>query len=114
MIWARGKVPEESYQERIERLQCTPIEEKESFKWLLALRETVQRSAPGIKVITVADRESDFFEFITQAQQERARFLIRARTDRKLVAEDSEGYESILEAIAGGRRDRHRGGGYSR
>lgn len=100
MIWARGEVPEEGYQEKIERLQCTPIEEKESFKWLLALRETVQRSAPGIKVITVADRESDFFEFITQAEQERARFLIRARTDRKLVAEDSEGCESILEALA--------------
>jgi hypothetical protein len=100
MIWARGEVPEEGYQEKIERLQCTPIEEKESFKWLLGLRETVQRSAPGIKVITVADRESDFFEFITQAEQERARFLIRARTDRKLVAEDSEGYESILEALA--------------
>ena len=101
MTWARGAVPEEDYQEKIERLQCTPIEEKESSKWLLALRETVQRTAPGMKVITVADRESDFFEFITQAQEERARFLIRARTDRKLVAENSEGYESILEALAG-------------
>lgn len=99
-IWARQEVAEEGYQEKIERLQCTPIEEKESSKWLLALRETVQRTPAGVKVITVADRESDFFEFITQAQQERARFLIRARTDRKLVPEDSEGYESILEALA--------------
>src|SRR5690606_893892 len=32
--WARGAVPEEDYQEKIERLQCTPIEEKESSKWL--------------------------------------------------------------------------------
>lgn len=100
-IWARQEVPEEGYQEKIERLQCTPIEEKESSKWLLALRETVQRTPAGVKVITVADRESDFFEFLTQAQQERARFLIRARTDRKLVPEDSEGCESILEALAG-------------
>ena len=98
-IWARQAVPEEDYQEKIERLQCTPIEEKESAKWLEALRETVARSPAGVKVITVADRESDFFEFITQAQEQRALFLIRARTDRRLVPEDSAGSSSILEAL---------------
>ena len=99
-IWARQAVVEEEYQEKIERLQCTAIEEKESAKWLGALRETVARTPPGVKVITVADRESDFFEFITQAQEQRALFLIRARTDRRLVPEDSEGYTSILDALA--------------
>jgi len=98
-IWARQAVPEEGYQEKIERLQCTPIEEKESSKWLLALRETVARAPPGVKVITVADRESDCFEFITEAEELRALYLIRARTDRILVPEDSAGYESILEAL---------------
>jgi len=88
-IWARGEIPEEDYQEKIERLQCTAIVEKESSKWLIALRETVERAPPGVKVITVADRESDFFEFITLAQEQRARFLIRARTDRMLVGVSS-------------------------
>jgi hypothetical protein len=99
-IWARQEVPEEGYQEKIERLQCTPIEEKESVKWLQALRETVARAPYGVQVITVADRESDFFEFLTQATEQRARFLIRARTDRMLVPEESEGFESILDAYA--------------
>lgn len=98
-IWARPAVPDEDYQEKIERLQCTPIEEKESAKWLEALRETVARSPAGVKVITVADRESDFFEFITAAQEQHALFLIRARTDRRLVPEDSAGSSSILEAL---------------
>lgn len=98
-IWARKAVPEEGHQEKIERLQCTAIEEKESSKWLGALRETVARTPPGVKVITVADRESDFFELITEAQEQRALFLIRARTDRRLVPEDSDGYTSILDAI---------------
>ncbi len=31
-IWARQAVPEEGHQEKIERLQCTAIEEKESSK----------------------------------------------------------------------------------
>lgn len=99
-IWARQGVPEEGYQEKIERLQCTAVEEKESSKWLLGLRETLDRAPPGVKLITVADRESDFFEFLTQAKQQRAHFLIRARTDRMLVPEESEGHESILEALA--------------
>jgi hypothetical protein len=98
-IWARDEVPQEGYQEKIERLQVTAIEKKESFKWLLALRETVARTPRGVKVITVADRESDFFEFITEAQEHRALFLVRARTNRTLVPEDSEGCDSILEAL---------------
>lgn len=98
-IWARREILEEDYQEKIERLQVTAIEEKESSKWLLALRETVERAPPGVKVVTVADRESDFFEFLTQAQERRALFLIRARTDRKLVPEDSEGCSRMLEAL---------------
>ncbi len=98
-IWARRAVPEEGHQEKVERLQCTAIEEQESSKWLVALRETVAHTPPAVTVITVADRESDFFEFITAAQELHALLLIRARTDRQLVAEDSEGYTSILEAL---------------
>jgi transposase-like protein/transposase Tn5 family protein len=98
-IWARQEVPQEEYQEKIERLQCTAIEEKESVKWLLGLRETLERAPSGVKVITVADRESDFSEFICEAQACRAHFLIRARTDRRLVPEDSGGCASLLEAI---------------
>jgi len=98
--WARQEVPEEGYQEKIERLQVTPIEEKESSKWLLALEETLARTPPGVKAVTVADRESDFFEFLAAAEEHGALFLIRARTDRLLVAEASSGHESLLEAVA--------------
>ena len=98
-IWARGEIPEEDYQEKIERLQVTPIEEKESFKWLRALKETVQRTPAGVRVGTVADRESDLFEFLTEAKELRAKYLIRARADRKLVPEDSEGCARMLEAL---------------
>lgn len=98
-IWARKEVPQEGYQKKIERLQCTVVEEKESSKWLRALSETVTRTPPGVQVITVADRESDFFEFVTQAWEQRALYVIRACSDRKLVPEDSAGHASILEAL---------------
>ena len=99
-IWARGDIPEEDYQDKIVRLQCTAIEEKESSKWLLAQRETLARTAPGVKVVTVADRESDFFEFLAEAEQLKSSYVIRARVDRKLVPEESAGEEYILEALA--------------
>ncbi len=93
-IWARGEIPEEDYQEKIERLQATAIEEKESSKWLIALKETAQRAPAGVSIVSVADRESDFFEFFTHAKE-----LIRARSDRKLVPEDSAGCARMHEAL---------------
>lgn len=97
-IWSRKEVPDETWTEKVERVHCTPIDEKESSKWLISLRETVKCAPPGIKVITVADRESDFFEFLEEAVELKASYVIRARADRQL--EGDEGYASITEALA--------------
>lgn len=98
--WARKEVPQETHQEKVERVQRTSIEKKESGKWLTALRETRERTPPGVNVVTVADRESDIYEFIAEAQAHQDHFLIRGRWDRQLVAEDSEECASLLEALA--------------
>ena len=97
-IWARAEVPEGGHQEKIERLR-TAIEEKESAKWLQGQRDTVAHSPPGVPVVTIADRESDVFEFLTQAEEQGAQYLIRARTNRKLAPEDNGGCDSLLEAL---------------
>ena len=96
-IWARKQVPDETKVEKVARIKSTSIDEKESSKWILALKTTVDRTPPGVKVITVADRESDFFEFITEAENISALYLIRAKNDRKLDRDDR--YETISEAI---------------
>ena len=96
-IWARKKIPGETELERIRRLQCTPIDEKESAKWLHALRQTVARTPPGVRVVTVADRESDFYEFIAEAIKLKTSYLIRARVDRQLKGDD--GFTNMTEAI---------------
>ncbi|MHB8416250.1 MAG: IS4 family transposase [Acidiferrobacteraceae bacterium] len=98
--WARGEIPAEDYQEKIERLQVTPIEEKESSKWLISLKETLERTPADVQVVTLADRESDIFEFLTQAKELRAKYVIRARTDRKLVPEESAGCTRMLDALS--------------
>ena len=100
-IWAREEVSEkEEAQEKSGRLQVTPIDEKESFKWIQGLRETHERVAGKAELITVADRESDIWEFLTEAKEAGRHFLVRARVDRQLVPEENECCEKMIEALA--------------
>jgi hypothetical protein len=101
--WARPEpeVPrtEETHTRMVKRLARTPIEEKESFKWLRAMSETLEHCPARAKLIMVADRESDFFWLLDEAKKKKIHFLIRARCDRRLLPEDNEGYESIVEML---------------
>ena len=65
----------------------------------MALNETIERAPAGVPVVTVADRESDFFEFLTHAQDLQAHYLIRARTDRKLVPERQRGLHADARGV---------------
>ena len=64
-----------------------PIEEKEPFKWIDALREsvkllnTVQKKS---QIISVADREADVFEFMDEHKKLGSSFIIRAKSNRPI------------------------------
>ena len=97
-IWARQKSDEKlTKSQKVERARNTPVAEKESFKWIKALQNTVKNTPPGVRVVTVCDRESDFFDFIAEANQLKALYLVRARHDRKL--QDDGPYDTMLEAL---------------
>lgn len=78
-IWARP-------QKKIER-RCTgtPIQEKESYKWIEALRSTVNQVSPATECVTVCDREGDIYEFLYEAQQKGSKFLVRANANRGIA-----------------------------
>lgn len=71
-----------------------PIEQKESFRWLLGYRLACQLAvdSPGTQIVSVADREADVYDIFIDAQQKHgtaceggqaaADYLIRARVDR--------------------------------
>jgi hypothetical protein len=99
-IWSRKEVPDEGRVEKILRLQGTAIEDKESFKWLIGMRETRERVPPGVKIVTVGDREADFFELHTEAQELKLPYLVRARVDRLLVPEESDCHKQMSDALA--------------
>jgi hypothetical protein len=101
-IWARKEMPNETTAKKIARVRNMRIEEKESYKWIECLRDTVDRAPPECQVITMGDREVDFFEFFASAEEFGAYYLIRAKTDRQLDFDESESdldFDSITEAL---------------
>ena len=66
-----------------------PIEDKKTFEWIHALRQCEQAAArmPQTRLVSVMDREADFFElFDEQRQRNKVDLLVRAKHDR-LIAE---------------------------
>ena len=83
-IWARPDTAPSTC-----RTKQRPIAEKESQKWLSALRESVTMTPTEVRLVTIADREADIFEFLAEADDLDAEYVIRAAQDRRLAGEVS-------------------------
>lgn len=77
-----------------------PIEQKESYKWLLSYSATseAQYHCPKTKIISVGDRESDIYELFELALKnpDTPKLLARAEYDRLLA----DGQEHLWDYIA--------------
>jgi len=65
-----------------------PIEEKESFRWIKMLDESTLYIPEEVKIITVCDREGDFYELYSKAQELGEDFVIRVTHDRNTESDD--------------------------
>lgn len=77
-----------------------PIEEKESYKWLVALSESVKHKPAGIQLITVGDAEADIFELFNHARTLKTDLLIRAGQNRAVNAPEVGLLWPVLEKQA--------------
>lgn len=98
-LWVRTSYSQQSEHER----KNTAIEHKESYRWLEALRETVDGGPASTMVVTLCDREADIYEFLAEAQQVKAKFVLRAAWDRHIEHEDFPRLWPLVEgqAVAG-------------
>lgn len=94
-VWTReGNASEtRSTQEAEHDRKHTPIEDKESVRWLDAFRQCcdVAQRIPQTQCVAVADSEADIYELLEEAQRDgSADWIIRACQDRALekAAED--------------------------
>jgi len=68
-----------------------PIEDKESYRWLIGYREACKlaKQIPGVKVVSISDCEGDIYECFAEAQinntQDKAEILTRSRHNRTLT-----------------------------
>lgn len=92
-LWARDPATLGKSEQRAE----TPIEGKESAKWLRSLRTVTARVGHRCQVVTVADREADVYELFALAAELDGDWLIRARHDRRL-ANGTGGVEAAVAA----------------
>ena len=80
-VWARD--PEQLGQSQTRHQR--PTEDKESQRWLDALRVTEAIRPETIQLVTIADREADFYDLLACPRRRGSEFLIRATQNRCLV-----------------------------
>lgn len=94
-IWARD--PDAPVLSDYERRK-QPIEQKESYKWITALRETVQHTPADVQVVSVCDREADVYELFVEAEHLQTGLLVRATQDRALLEAETGKIWATVEA----------------
>jgi hypothetical protein len=100
-VWAEivnrtDGISQASAEDKQRQRKHTPIEEKESMRWLTGLRQAraVAQQLPGVQCICVADSEADIYELFAEPRGEQpVHWLIRACQDRA-VADDAATVET--------------------
>lgn len=102
--WAREKITTNVSASEKEKLRkATPIEEKESIRWLEGIRAAreVASACPLTECVCVADSEADIYELFSEplmiGQGKELRLLVRGCYDRLLSGAGD--HKHILEAV---------------
>lgn len=95
-VWARD--PEQPQRRNTRRERA--IHDKESYKWLDSVQAVAALKAqlPGTRLVSVADRESDVYEFFTEAQARGVELLTRAAWNRNVTGPEGQLFASLAAA----------------
>jgi Transposase DNA-binding/Transposase Tn5 dimerisation domain len=95
-VWARDP--------KNRRLNATrpgrAIEDKESYKWLDSVQALarLREQLPGTRLVSVADREADVYEFFNEAQALGVDLLVRASWDRRVESPQGHVWSTLAKA----------------
>ena len=95
-VWARD--PEQKQRRNTRRKRA--IDDKESYKWLDSVQAVAALKAqlPDTRLVSVADRESDVYEFFTEAQALGVDLLTRAAWDRNVTGPEGQLFATLAAA----------------
>ena len=93
-IWTR---PFEQGNKEERKYRKLGIENKESYKWLRAAKDTKRNIIKVRKITMVADRESDIYEEFAIVPDRQTHVLVRSKSNRSLYGEERKLYEKLAE-----------------
>jgi hypothetical protein len=101
--WTREEPTDETRAEKQKRRRHTPLEEKESQRWLDGLRQArqVAQRIPTVKCVCISDSEADIYELFSEPRGEQpVEWLIRAGQNRAVLPgeEDADQESRCLRA----------------
>lgn len=96
--WHRERLHKLTRTQRNKKNYSTPIENKESYRWLenYRLANDYARQLPDTRIVSIADREGDIYDIYEEAntifsdEEVKAHYLIRAKNDRKVCTEEGK------------------------
>jgi len=97
VLLAQCVAPKPKSKEDARPSSAVPIEEKKTFSWIVGLRDCaeVARKMPDTQLVSVMDREADFFElFDEQLSHPRVELLVRAKHNR-VTAEGANLFDAV-------------------
>ncbi len=71
------------------------VSEKESYKWIQAMKDSSEQLKNASMITIVADRENDLYEKFQQLPNTKTHLLIRSSTNRCLYESDKKLYKTI-------------------
>ena len=74
--------------------------DKESHKWLEAMRAVEKTLSPTQKAVLIQDREADIFEFFSAPRKEELDLIIRATQPRRIETRGEVGPTTLFAALA--------------
>jgi Transposase Tn5 dimerisation domain/Transposase DNA-binding len=107
LAWTRSDEPAPTESERERRKKHTPIEEKESHRWVESLKAAQAEAGrnPTTQYICVADSEADIYELLVAgtSEPEGGSWIVRAGQDRatRQAGTDSQAATHLHEQVLG-------------
>jgi hypothetical protein len=98
-IWVRQPEAKREWNAKgIGEMKRLPVHAKESGTWVEALEQTVRVCPGDVRLITVADREADIYEFIFKAFELKTEIVIRLSQNRNVVNEEKKLWD-VMEIV---------------
>jgi hypothetical protein len=91
-IWNRKKNAPGKHERQYQK---QPIEQKESYRWIMACQRSKEVLKQAASILFISDRESDIYEEFARVPDEKSDVLIRCKENRLLYCNKQKLYEYV-------------------